>query len=379
MPGPSRCGSGALARRRPQLQLGIPDPPAESSSATGIPQPPSIRPSSCTAGWDCNLVEVDFGPLFEVAALLYEGAWVAERYAALRPLVERAPEALHPTTARIVLGARSLSAADAFAGIYRLAELRRVVEPMWRRIQMLAVPTIPRPYTLAELDADPIGPNSALGTYTNFVNLLDLCALSVPGPFRADGLPAGTTLIAPAGRDAALASLGRAFQGAAKLPLGATGLPLPPAMAARKTTDCLRKPNWWWSGLICPACPSTANSSRGRALPSRCCHYPDYRLYALPGNATDGRASARHGRDRNVRSPRRSGRCPMKLSAASWPKSVRLSGSGPCGSPTGRLPRASSAKPSDYRAQRTFVLRRVAQLHSRDFGLRPKAGNAPAG
>ena len=65
--------------------------------------------------------------------------------------------------------------------------------------------------TLAELEADPIGPNARLGTYTNFVNLLDLAALAVPGPKRPDGLPAGITLIGPRGSDASLAALGMAF------------------------------------------------------------------------------------------------------------------------------------------------------------------------
>ncbi len=90
------------------------------------------------------------------------------------------------------------------------------------------MPTLPRPYGVAELAADPIGPNSKLGTYTNFVNLLDLCALAVPGPFRADGFPAGTTLIAPRGSDAAIASIGRTVHAAANLPLGATKATMPP-------------------------------------------------------------------------------------------------------------------------------------------------------
>jgi allophanate hydrolase len=86
---------------------------------------------------------------------------------------------------------------------------------VWTGVDALVVPTCPIFPTLAELAADPIGPNSRLGTYTNFVNLLDLAALSVPGPFRADGLPAGITLIGPRGSDAALMRLGAAFVAAA--------------------------------------------------------------------------------------------------------------------------------------------------------------------
>ena len=71
--------------------------------------------------------------------------------------------------------------ADAFAGLYRLAELRRATEPVWHSVDVLIVPTLPRPRRVAEVIADPIRPNSELGTYTNFVNLLDLCALAIPG------------------------------------------------------------------------------------------------------------------------------------------------------------------------------------------------------
>ena len=106
-------------------------------------------------------------------------------------------------------------------------------EPAWTAIDALMVPTLPRPYTLADLADDPVTPNSRLGVYTNFVNLLNLCALAVPGPFRSDGLPAGATLIAPAGRDGLLASLGLALHHAAATPLGATGVaqPAPPRLA----------------------------------------------------------------------------------------------------------------------------------------------------
>jgi allophanate hydrolase len=79
-------------------------------------------------------------------------------------------------------------------------------------VEALAVPSVPCFPTLAELEADPLGPNARLGTYTNFVNLLDLAALAVPGPMRPDGLPAGITLIGPRGSDARLAALGALFQ-----------------------------------------------------------------------------------------------------------------------------------------------------------------------
>ena len=152
--------------------------------------------------------------LFETADLLYSGPWVAERYQAIRQLIETDPGALHPTTRAIISAAKSYSAADAFAGQYRLAGLRRAAETIWREVDVLVVPTYPRPRSVADVLADPVGPNAELGTYTNFVNLLDLCALAIPGPRRADGFPSGITLIAPAAQDGLLASLGAQLQAA---------------------------------------------------------------------------------------------------------------------------------------------------------------------
>ncbi len=179
-----------------------------------------------------TLVPVDLRPFLDTAKLLYEGAYVAERYAAIRGFIESSPDAVYPVTRAIIEGARRFSAADAFDARYRLAELARITAPVWKGIDAMLVPSIPRPMTVAELEADPIVPNAKLGTYTNFVNLLDLCALAVPGPFRLDGFPAGTTLIAPRGRDSALASLGRALHAAAGTPLGKTPWPHPPTPPA---------------------------------------------------------------------------------------------------------------------------------------------------
>jgi allophanate hydrolase len=162
-----------------------------------------------------STAEVDFTAFFDVAKLLYEGPWVAERHAAMRPFLATHAADVHPVTRMIVGAAERFSATDAFEGLYRLAALKRATEQVWDQVEALVVPTAPVFPTLADLAADPIGPNSRLGTYTNFVNLLDLAALAVPGPFRSDGLPAGITLIGPRGSDAALARLGAAFVAAA--------------------------------------------------------------------------------------------------------------------------------------------------------------------
>ncbi|MDP3340399.1 allophanate hydrolase [Frigidibacter sp.] len=175
--------------------------------------------------------EIDFTPFYDVAKLLYDGAWVAERMAAVEPLFRADPGAFHPVTAQIIGAADRLSAADAFRGLYRLAALKRVAAAAMAGLDLLAVPTIPTFYTLADLTADPIGPNSRLGTYTNFVNLLDLCGIAVPTGPRRDGPPGSVTLLARGGQDALAASLARSLHGRAARDMGATGHPLPPAAA----------------------------------------------------------------------------------------------------------------------------------------------------
>lgn len=159
-----------------------------------------------------QVVEIDLTPFFATAGLLYEGPWVAERHAAIRAFLAGQPDAVLPVTRQIISGAGRFSATDTFEALYQLAALRRATEPVWRAIDALVVPTAPIFPTLADLVADPIGPNSRLGTYTNFVNLLDLAALAVPGPWRADGLPAGITLIGERGADARLARLAMRFE-----------------------------------------------------------------------------------------------------------------------------------------------------------------------
>jgi allophanate hydrolase len=153
-----------------------------------------------------RIVAVDFSPFYAVANMLYEGAWVAERHAVIESLLAERPEAVHPVTRAIIGKATALSATDAFRGFYRLAELRRACAPILASVDLLAVPTIPTFYTVADLAADPVTPNSNLGTYTNFVNLLDLCALAFPVAPRSDGRPGSITLIGPTGADAMLAS-----------------------------------------------------------------------------------------------------------------------------------------------------------------------------
>jgi allophanate hydrolase len=213
----------------PGLRIGVPDTRSRRFGADALSEAAFDAALGDLEGIRSGnkFASIDLSILFDVAGLLYSGPWIAERYHAIRDLIERNPASLHPTTRRVIATAASYSAADAFDGLYRLAELRRLAEPIWNTIDVLVVPTYPRPRTVADLESDPIGPNSELGTYTNFINLLDLCALAVPGRFRSDGFPSGVTLIAPRGQDGLLAAIGSHLHAASGVPIGRTAALLP--------------------------------------------------------------------------------------------------------------------------------------------------------
>ncbi|MGV8841190.1 MAG: allophanate hydrolase [Bauldia sp.] len=184
-------------------------------------------------GLGATLVPIDFTAFFEVGALLYGGPFVAERHAAIRGFFSEHAGELLPVTREIIGRATHLSASDAFDGLYRLKALAVRAAAAIAGVDMLMVPSVPGLCWLDEVAADPFGANARLGTYTNFVNLLDLCALAVPGAARRDGRPHGVTLIGRRGVDGALAAFGGRLHAAVGERLGATSWPLPPAAAPR--------------------------------------------------------------------------------------------------------------------------------------------------
>jgi allophanate hydrolase len=280
-PFPLPPAPGALP---PGLRVGVPDSSGRRFAGDGLSEAAFDGALADLASVVASVpTEVSMGPLFDVASLLYSGPWVAERYQAIRAVIETTPDVLHPTTRAIIGGATAISAPDVFAGMYRLAALRRSAEALWQDIDVLVVPTYPRPRTLADLAADPIGPNSELGTYTNFVNLLDLCALAVPGRFRSDGFPSGVTLIAPRGQDGLLAALGARLHARAGVTIGATGANVP-AVPDDAPTVQPGEIEIVVVGAHLSGMPLNHELTRRhgrflRAVPTT----PDYRLYALPG------------------------------------------------------------------------------------------------
>jgi allophanate hydrolase len=154
-----------------------------------------------------TLTEIDFNPFMQAAKLLYEGPWVTERWLVAQTLLESQPDALLPITRSVIAAGKHFSAAEAFIAQYRLAELRRTVEPALAAVTAIITPTIGSPCTHTDVIAEPLRRNSELGYYTNYMNLLDLAALAIPTECFSNGLPNGITLFADAGNDNTLLAL----------------------------------------------------------------------------------------------------------------------------------------------------------------------------
>jgi len=186
-----------------------------------------------------QLMPVDPEPLFSMAALLYEGPWVAERIVGIRGFYPAQADKIHPVIRTILDGAAKFDAASVFRAEDKRRELARTIAGLWEGCDALLVPTVPTVYTIQEVLADPLRTNARLGTWTNFVNLADLCALAVPAGRRADGLPFGVTLIGRAWEDVRLAALGEEWEGwsdeveVAVLGAHLSGLPLNPLLTRR--------------------------------------------------------------------------------------------------------------------------------------------------
>ncbi|MGN9909179.1 allophanate hydrolase [Phytohabitans sp. LJ34] len=261
-PTPPRAPAGIAGRMRvvavPDAETEL-DPPHQEAWRAALDR---LR------GVAAHVVRVDIGAFLDAGRLLYEGPWLAARYAAVGRYLEPDGPHLDPTVRRIVLRGRDIAGADVFAGFERLAALRRRTEAVWADVDALMLPTTPGHPRLADVAADPVGVNARLGTYTTFANLLDLCAVAVPAGERADGLPFGVQFVAPAFADAPLLDLAAAW----------CGEPVP-AAAAPPGSTLLAVAGAHLSGL--PLNHQLLDA--GGRLAFRARTAPGYRLYRLNG------------------------------------------------------------------------------------------------
>jgi allophanate hydrolase len=174
-------------------------------------------------------VPIDFTPFTEVARILYDGPWISERLSALQDFYNSNKDDIHPVTRGLLTKGHQYSAVQTFLGMRRLEKLRREAHEIWDEagLDALIVPTASVTPTIHEVLEVPVGLNTVLGLYTNFVNLLDLCAMAVPNTFLPSGMPTGITIIGKAFDDHFVYQVGRFFQSQRNLSLGATEHKLP--------------------------------------------------------------------------------------------------------------------------------------------------------
>jgi len=157
-------------------------------------------------------VEIRLEPFLAAAKLLYEGPWVTERYVGIRNFLEAKPDSVFPVTRAIIEGGRHPLASDFFNARYKLAECKRLADIEMAKADFILAPTTPRNFTVKEVEAEPVKLNSALGSYTNFMNLLDYSALALPAGRYQGKLPWGVTIFADAWMDRALLELGGKYE-----------------------------------------------------------------------------------------------------------------------------------------------------------------------
>jgi allophanate hydrolase len=238
-------------------------------------------------------VMIDFAPFIEAARMLYQGPWLAERYAAVGRFMDANPGALWPVTEQIIAGGKRASAVQAYEAEYKLKALKRAAAAAWSQVDFVLTPTAGTIHTLAATESDPIQLNAQLGYYTNFMNLFDLAGVAVPAGFRDDGLPFGVTLVGPPASERALLAVADGLQRSCVRTLGAMPWQLP---ASAATPPSLATP-------VSAATPLAADHMElavcgahmeglalNRQLRDRGAYFlrrthttADYRLFALPG------------------------------------------------------------------------------------------------
>lgn len=228
-------------------------------------------------------VPIEFTPFRQAAELLYEGPWVAERYTTVEKLLAKSPESLLPVTRTIISTASRFSAADAFKASYRLRKLKRQTDEILSTVDFILTPTASTIHTIQDVENDPIRLNSNLGFYTNFMNLLDYSAISLPAGLLDNGMPFGITLFADKFQDGYLIRMSQRVLSGINLKMGATGFCWSPVQSTTSIPDSERI-----DLMVCGAHLSGMPLNRqltdlGAVLVKATTTASCYRLYALAG------------------------------------------------------------------------------------------------
>jgi len=278
----------STSQRQPVHRLGVPQP--LEFFGDSLAEQAFEQARKCVEQLGIQLVPVDFAPFRALADLLYSESWVTERALVAGPVLEQNPDALDPVVRGILQRGSQFSAAQTFRAEYRRAELARAIDVILEDVDGLLVPTTPTSYRLSQVEAEPVATNTRLGTYTNFTNLADLCGVAVPSVFRADGFPAGITLLGRAFEEARLVELAHHFEHCVNLPLGALGRVLS-SFPDSETTEPLGVPKAEDRLLLAVVGAHLRDMPLCHQLTERDAHFvaesrtaPCYRLHLVPGS-----------------------------------------------------------------------------------------------
>ncbi len=261
------------------IKIGVPKKPQleffDNQEAENLFQQSLNQLEKCGA----ELIPIDFEPFSKAAKLLYEGPWVSERTVAIEAVKS---DSLLPVIKQIVRGGKPQSAEEVFKAQYLLADYKRQADGELAKVDMVVMPTAATYFSINEVINDPIALNSAMGYYTNFMNLLDYAAVSVPSGFYNNKVGFGVTLFKQAFADKELLSLASVLQQHCDLPLGAT-----PLKAIADSASSI-EPSGNINVVVCGAhlegLPLNWQlSERGATLKASTTTSSNYRFYALAG------------------------------------------------------------------------------------------------
>lgn len=225
-------------------------------------------------------IEIDFSAFIDAAKLLYEGPWVAERQWATQDVKT---ESMVPVLQTILDKSKVATAIDCFDAQYKLQTLKKQCDALMAGFDFILTPTTPTAYSRAQLSEEPIALNSKLGTYTNFMNLLDYAAVAVPTGALPSGVHWGVTLFAQRDSDINLLSFADALHRASLSTVGATEFAIEPVNAPVRP-DLLETIDVVVCGAHLSGMPLNWQlTERGATLISQTQSAEHYRLYALPG------------------------------------------------------------------------------------------------
>ena len=245
-----------------------------------------------------EIFRFDYRPFAETAALLYEGPWIAERKHVVQSLLNQDSVAVLPVIRAILDSADSYSALDTFEAQYQLQTFRHHCTALWERIDFMLLPTAPTHPTIASVEAEPILRNQELGTYTNFVNLMDLCAIAAPAGFETKaGLPFGVSLIGPSGSEISLAHLAsRVHEGLGER-LGATKHPVSKGLGRNIANSSSPRPTVLLAVCGAHLAGQPLNyqlTDKGGVFVEATSTAPSYRMFALSNDPASRPGLIRH-------------------------------------------------------------------------------------